>query len=250
MARSGLDFVTLDVEHGLVDLQPGAAVIDAVRVAGSVPLVRLAGNQYSDNKRWLDAGAEGLIAPLVMDADQARELVESAKYPPEGRRGVGYCHANDYGLDFDAYIRRANDSVLVCVQIEHIRAIENLEAILDVPGIDAAFIGPYDLSASMGLTGQFNHPEYTGALDRFLAVCRAKRVAPGRHIVQPDPQALTHAIEEGYQLIGYSLDVTMLAAMCRSGVQTFRDLVARRPVPGASAPGAPGRVLPITPERP
>jgi 2-dehydro-3-deoxyglucarate aldolase len=108
------------------------------------------------------------------------------------------------------------------VQIEHIEAVHNIDAILSVPGIDAAFIGPYDLTASMGITAQFEHPEYHAALAAILAACRRHGIAPGIHVVQPDPEQAKTRMVEGYRFLAYSLDITMLTTACTEGLAALR----------------------------
>ncbi len=222
LAAAGLDWVAIDGEHGMVDAAAADQLVSAIRAAGAAPLVRLPGNHYADNKRWLDAGTEGLIAPLVRSASEAQRLVESAKYPPLGARGVGFAPCNGYGFDLDASLGSANDETLCCVQIEHVDAILQLAAILAVPGIDAAFLGPYDLSASLGIPGQWDHPSYRAAVDQFRSVCAHHGVAAGIHVIEPQPDQLLARIDEGYRLVAYSLDVTMLGRAARAGVAALR----------------------------
>ena len=221
MAASGFDFLTVDVEHSPVDLPQAQGLFQAIK-AGSVacsPLVRLSGNRYADNKRFLDAGAVGVIAPFINTAEQARELVESVKYPPEGMRGVGYCRANAYGVNLTESVAAANRETLVCAQIEHVEAVANIDKILAVPGIDAIMIGPYDLSASMGITAKFDHPEMISATGKILAACHRHGVVAGIHVVQPEPAEVARRYREGYRFIAYSLDITMLTRACSKGLQ-------------------------------
>lgn len=173
--------------------------------------------------RYLDAGADGVIAPLVRSAAEARLLVQACKYPPEGMRGIGFCRANGYGARVEDEIRRANEEVLVAVQIEHADAIAVIDEILSVPGIDAAFIGPYDLTASLGVSAQFTHPDYLAARAKVLAACVRHKVVPGIHAVPTDPDAALGAIAEGYKFVAYSLDITMVATACRQGIARIRN---------------------------
>src|SRR5690606_4565098 len=122
-----------------------------------------------------------------------------------------------FGLEVAEHFEKANEEILIAIQIEHIDAVNNIDTILDVAGIDAVFIGPYDLSASMGLTGQFSHPDYLAARDRILAACKRHRIAPGIHVVQPVVEDLLQRVDEGYRLLAYSLDITMLMHTCTSG---------------------------------
>lgn len=225
MAAAGFDFLTVDVEHSAVDLVQTQALFQAIRSGNPqcAPLVRLAGNSYAETKRYLDAGAAGVIAPFINTAEQAQELVRSVKYPPQGMRGVGFCRANNYGMRLSEAVAVANDETFVCVQIEHIEAVRNIDEILQVPGIDAAIIGPYDLSASMGLTAQFEHPDVIEAIDSIGAACQRHGIAGGIHVVQPDAADVVRRIRDGYRFIAYSLDITMLTKACLVGLQEIRE---------------------------
>ena len=225
MAACGFDFLCVDVEHSAVDLPQTQQLFQAIR-SGRVDcaaLVRLHGVDYAFVKRYLDAGARGVVAPLVRTREEAALLVQATKYPPQGQRGVGFCRANAYGLRLADECARANDEVFLAVQIEHIDAVHNIDAILSVPGIDAAFIGPYDLTASMGITAQFEHPDYLAARASILAACRRHAVAPGIHVVPPAPDQVRARIAEGYRFIGYSLDITMLTTACTEGLTEIRQ---------------------------
>lgn len=220
MSAAGFDFLTVDVEHSAVDVPQAQVLFQAIRAGNPdcAPLVRLPGNDYAITKRYLDAGAVGVIAPLINSPEQARELVRAVKYPPEGERGVGFCRANMYGMHFDEAIANANDQTLVCVQIEHIEGVRNIDETLSVPGVDAVFIGPYDLSASMGITAQFKHPDMQKAMRRILDACKEHGIVPGVHVVQPDVAEVVRRYKEGYRLIAYSLDITMLHRACVDGL--------------------------------
>jgi len=224
MATMGFDFLTVDAEHSAVDLPQAQLLFQAIRAGNTdcAPLVRLPGHDYAITKRYMDAGAVGVIAPLINSAEQAAEVVRAVKYPPQGGRGVGYCRANSYGLYLDEVVATANEQTLVCIQIEHVEGIRNIDEILSVPGIDAVFIGPYDLSASMGITGQFDHKEMVEARQRVLDACRAREIAAGIHVVQPNVDEAVRRFQEGYRLIAYSLDITMLTHVCRRGLSEIR----------------------------
>ncbi len=225
MAASGFDFLCVDAEHSAVDfpqVQPLFQAMESGR-PGCAAVVRLHGVDYSFVKRYLDAGADGVIAPLVRTKAEAEQLVQACKYPPEGLRGLGFCRANDYGMRIDDEYTRANENILVAVQIEHIEAVKNIDAILGVPGIDAVFIGPYDLSASMGLPGQFEHPDYVAELAKIQAACVRHKAISGIHVVSLDTSEAKARLAEGYQLLAYSLDITMLATTCQTGLAAIRS---------------------------
>ena len=224
MAACGFDFLCVDVEHSAVDLPQTQQLFQAIRSGhpNCAAIVRLHGVDYAFVKRYLDAGACGLVAPLVRTREEAQLLVEAAKYPPLGLRGVGFCRANSYGLRLADECARANDEIFLAVQIEHIEAVRNIDAILSVAGIDAAFIGPYDLTASMGITAQFEHPEFLAARTTILDACRRHAVVAGIHVVQPAPAQVKARIAEGFRFIGYSLDITMLTSACTEGLAALR----------------------------
>lgn len=225
MANTGFDFLCVDVEHSAVDLPQTQSIFQAARSGNAAChcLVRLHGVDYSFVKRYLDCGASGVIAPLVNTAGQAELLVEATKYPPLGNRGVGFCRANDYGAGLKEYYANANDDIMVAVQIEHYLGVENIDAILEVEGVDAVFIGPYDLSASLGVAAQFDHPLYLEARDKVIKACQRHGIVPGIHVVHPQPEELLARVDEGYRLLAYSLDITMLMDACARGLGTIRQ---------------------------
>ena len=226
MSAAGFDFLVVDAEHSAVDIKDCQKLFQAIRSGNPEckPMVRMPGNAYRETKRYLDAGAMGVIAPLVNTKEEAERLVWSAKYPPLGERGVGYGRSHGYGFAFDEYMQTANEDTFVCVQIEHIRAVENIDDIFSVKGIDAAFIGPYDLTASMGITAQFGHPDYEKAVQTILNKCREYGLMAGIHVVQPDPDEVKRRIDEGFTMIAYSLDITMIGKACREGLREIRAL--------------------------
>ena len=224
MAACGFDFLCVDVEHSAVDLPQTQQLFQAISSGRPecAAIVRLHGVDYALAKRYLDAGARGVVAPLVRTREEAALLVQAAKYPPMGLRGVGFCRANSYGLRLADECARANDDIFLAVQIEHIDAVRNIDAILSVPGIDAVFIGPYDLTASMSITAQFEHPDYLAARATILEACRRHAIVPGIHVVQPDTAQAKARLAEGYRFLAYSLDITMLTTACTEGLAALR----------------------------
>ncbi|MEM0966381.1 MAG: aldolase/citrate lyase family protein [Verrucomicrobiota bacterium] len=229
MAAAGFDFICVDAEHSAVDLPQTQQLFQAIRSGNRncAAIVRLHGVDYALVKRYLDAGAQGVVAPLVRTKEEAELLVQATKYPPVGLRGVGFCRANDYGMRLADECERANDDILLAVQVEHIEAVRNIDAILSVDGVDAAFIGPYDLTASMGLTGQFEHPEYIRSRDEILNACERHKIVPGLHVVAPAPEQAVACYHDGYRFIAYSLDITMLTTACQDGLATIRNELNR-----------------------
>src|SRR5208283_2051036 len=163
MARSGFDWLAIDLEHGLIDLETAYRLIQVIDCCGTIPLVRLQVNDESTIRRVMDAGAGGVIVPMVNTAEEAQMAVNAVKYPPLGKRSFGLGRAHNFGLNFDEYVQTINNRSIVVIQIEHIDALKNLDEILQVPGIDAIIIGPYDLSGSLGVPGKFDHPKFKDA---------------------------------------------------------------------------------------
>jgi len=205
-ARAGFDWVCVDLEHGVIDLESTADIFRAMSGFDCVPVARLPLNDPIWIRRVLDTGARGLIIPMVKTAAEAEAAIREAKYPPRGTRGFGYSRANLYGADFDSYIASANDEIAMVMQIEHKDAIANLDAILQVEGVDGVFIGPLDLSGSMGITGQLDHPQMVAALDSYRSVCRLHKKAAGMHIIRPNEENVRRALGRGYTMLALGLD--------------------------------------------
>ena len=210
MGSSGYDWIALDLEHGLFSNHQLAGLCRAIELGGSVPFARIAYNHFDEIKKALEAGARGIIIPMVKSAKELDQGIRGAKYPPQGTRGVGYSRANLFGKYFNKNIPRVNDEIIVVAQIEDISALRDLSAILQVKGLDAIMVGPYDLSASMGLTADFSHPEFIKAIDSIKEQALALNIPMGVHIVQPSRQELETRIREGYKFIAYSIDAVFL----------------------------------------
>lgn len=215
-ARAGFDWVCVDLEHGAIDLETTTGIFRTLDAFDCVPVARLPLNDPVWIHRVLDAGARGLIIPMVKTAAEAEAAVREAKYPPRGVRGFGYSRANMHGMDFDAYIASANDEIAMIMQIEHKDAIANIEGILAVEGVDGVFIGPLDLSGSMGITGQLQHPDMVKALERYRTCCQARRMAFGMHIVRPTSENIRQALDLGYTLLALGLDNVFLDESARA----------------------------------
>lgn len=209
MGQAGYDWVAVDMEHGAIAVHQLPDLFRALELGGTLPLARLAQGMTKDCKQALDAGAGGVIVPMVETAAQLTQVRDACCWPPAGTRGVGFSRANLFGKHFDAYREEAQAPLLVAM-IEHIKAVENLEEILSVEGLDALLIGPYDLSASMGITAKFDTPEFIVAMDRIRTLCSLHRIPCGVHVVTPDAGALQQRITEGYRFIAYSIDAVFL----------------------------------------
>jgi 4-hydroxy-2-oxoheptanedioate aldolase len=211
LARTGVPWLTVDTEHTHTDLQTMALMVGAIADAGCVPLVRIPANTHAEIKRALDCGAMGLVCPMVMSAEEARSIVEATKYPPRGTRSLGGgLHALNYGTTAEEYYRRADDEILVVIQTEHIAAVERADEIYAVPGIDAIFVGPNDLAASL------RAPDGTPAgkerleevLTRIREAAQRQKVPCGLHVYSvADAQK---RIAEGWQFLAVGSELKFM----------------------------------------
>lgn len=229
LAGAGFDWIAVDMEHTSIGYETLPVLLAAIRSRGAEAFVRVEANDPAAIKHVLDCGAGGIIVPLVNSAAEADAAVRAARYPPAGFRGVSLGRASDYGANFEDYFHSINDEVLVVAQIEHFGAVEAIEEILAVEGLDGVFLGPYDLSGSMGIVGQFDHPRMREARRRVLAAGRAAGKAVGIHEISPKAAAVRTLMEEGFTLIACSIDTLFLRDSARA--------VARELGRGIGGPG-------------
>jgi 4-hydroxy-2-oxoheptanedioate aldolase len=180
IAAAGADAVIVDMEHGAVDHASAQAMIAATAGTDCAPLVRVAEIRASDVKRVLDLGAEGIVFPLIRTAEDAELAVSTLHYPPRGQRGFGPFIAHSrYGLDMMSYAASFSDRVVCCLLAETVEAVENIEAICEVPGIDLVIPAQFDLSVALGRHGQFDHAEFVAAVQRIETACNAAGIPLG-----------------------------------------------------------------------
>jgi len=213
LARVGFPWLTVDVEHSPVSWENAALMFGAIADAGGVPLVRVPSNSHENIKRSLDNGAMGIVVPMVNTRDEAETAVAATRYPPHGNRSVGgSLHALSYGTTAAEYYARANDEILVVLQTEHIRSVENAEDICSVPGVDAIFVGPNDLLQSMGRKPAMdsNEPDFVNALRHLRETAARHGVAPGIHVASA--AEARRRIDEGWRFIAVSSELGLLLA--------------------------------------
>lgn len=219
MAKAGFDWLAVDLEHSVITIREAEELIRVIDLCGVAPLVRLSANDPVQIKRVMDASAHGVIVPMVNSVVEAEHAVSAVRYPPQGKRGVGLARAQGYGSGFAKYLDWVNKESVVIVQVEHIDAVNNLEAILAVDGVDGFIVGPYDLSGSLGVPGQFDHPLMKEAMQRIESVGIASDKALGIHVIEPKPDELKSRIGQGYRFVAYSVDIRMLDCVCRQGLE-------------------------------
>ena len=209
MGRAGYQWVAIDMEHGPVSVSQLPDIFRALELGGTLPLARVASPLPINCRQALDQGAGGVVIPMISSASQLEAIISECHWPPRGRRGVGFQRANVFGKFFDSYLEESQEA-LVVAQIEHVDAVNNLESIVAVNGLDAIMVGPYDLSASLGITGDFENKKFLDTLTQILKVCEKFKMPCGMHVVQPDTKMLEQRIREGYTFIAYGVDTVFL----------------------------------------
>ncbi|MEP6757239.1 MAG: aldolase/citrate lyase family protein [Chthonomonadales bacterium] len=211
IARSGLHWYTVDMEHSAANWNDAAAMFGAIAEAGAVPLCRIPGNTVENVKRALDCGAFGIVFPMVNSKEEAELCVSACKYPPVGVRSIGGgLHALNFGCAPGEYYKKANDEILIIIQAEHVLAVERCEEILSVPGIDAVFIGPNDLLSSMHKTPamETDDPQFVAALKHIRETAVKCGVAPGLHTA--NAEMAKRRIAEGWKFVAVGSELAFM----------------------------------------
>ena len=222
-AMAGAEFAVFDMEHTGWTIETIRMLIATTPRPDLVPIVRIPACQSHFVARTLDMGAMGIMVPMVESAEQARQLVEFAKYPPLGRRGAAFTIAHDdyrSGPIADV-IRSANDEVLLIAQVETAKGLDNVEAIAAVPGLDVLWIGLYDMTSSLGIAGQMQHPQTLAAIDRVLAACRAHGKFPA--VLVNSVSEGQQQIQAGFRLVAFGGDLWIYQAALRKGLKELRE---------------------------
>jgi 2-keto-3-deoxy-L-rhamnonate aldolase RhmA len=223
LANAGFDWLGIDCEHSDIDVEGFTALARGMHGRDAAPFARVRENDTLAIRQVLDAGAQGIIVPLVNTAEEAKKAVAAAKYPPQGVRGFCFSRMNDYGTKFDDYVRTANDNIAVVVMIESKQAVENIDDILTVDGVDGVFIGPYDMSGSYGLVGQTDNPVIQDACCKVVEACEKHGKSAGLHLVHPTPETISKTITNGFTFIALGVDMVFLNDAARQTLRIARN---------------------------
>ena len=223
MSSAGFDWLTIDLEHSAISLETAQNLISTIHANDMKALVRVGKNEEVIIKRVMDIGADGVIVPMVNSKEDAIRAVEYVKYPPLGKRGVGLYKAQKYGIGFDDYKEWVKDKSIIIAQIEHIKAVENIEDILQVKGIDGTIIGPYDLSGSIGYPGEYDRDDVKEALKKVENACKKHNKSLGFHVIQSDYKKLQEKIDTGYTFLAFSLDFFFLGDKAREEMNKIKN---------------------------
>ncbi len=209
-AQAHVDFVGIDLEHSTISQEQAQRIIAAAQIGGVACLPRVASHNQEAIKRLLDSGADGIIVPNVSTPDEVEQLITWCKYPPRGKRSYGVARAQSYGLSFDDYVKTWNERSVLIIQIESIQAVDVVGKLVSAEEVDGVMIGPYDISGSLGLPGQLDHPRVTSACQRVVEVCQRYEKACGTQLVEPTAERVAAALANGYTFVVLASDVFIL----------------------------------------
>ena len=209
-SRMEIDFIGIDIEHSTIDQQQSQRIIAACQANGTLCLPRVATHSQEQIKRLLDSGADGIIVPMVSNADEVRNIISWFKYPPVGKRGYGIARAQGYGFDFADYTNNWNNLSSLIVQIESIQAVENIDEILSFKEIDGVMVGPYDISGSLNVPGQLDHPKVKKACQRVIKACAKYGKACGTQDTNPSLDSVEKYFTDGFTFVVLASDVFLL----------------------------------------
>ena len=216
MSHIGLDWIWFETEHSSLTLDNVLTMLQATNGADVSTVIRVPWNDKTMIKRALDLGPDGIIVPLVKTREEAEAAVRAMKYPPLGERGGGLGRAQCYGLHMGEYMETANNEVMMIPMIEHIQAVENIDEILKVKGVDSVMVGTLDLSGSMGVLGQTGDHKVEGAVQKVLASCKKVKVPCG--IITVAPEQANERIKQGFTNIIMVIDVLFLHSAARGAM--------------------------------
>ena len=219
LSKLDIDWLFIDGEHGPFDTLQMQRMLQAV-ASNCACLIRVPSHDAVSIKRALDIGAHGIIVPQIRTADEARSAIQAAKYPPNGIRGVGIARAHEYGISFSSYLENADHEICVVIQAETREAINNIEEIAAVEDVDAILIGPYDLSANLGFTGQIEHPEVVTAIEKVAQACKKENVKLGYFGV--NAESVRPYIDKGFTLLTVGVDSLLLLESAKEMIEALR----------------------------
>lgn len=225
MVTGGFDWLTIDLEHSVIELSEAQKLIAIIKNYGVNVLVRVSKNEEVVIKKVMDAGADGIIVPMVNSLEEAIQAVNYVKYPPIGKRGVGLARAQKYGIGFEEYVEWVKNESIVIAQVEHIQSVENIDKILNVDGIDGIMIGPYDLSGSMGIPGQYDKKEVVEAIEKVENACKKYKKPLGFHVIQPNHTLVKEKVDKGYTFLAFSLDFFFLGEKIRQEMNLLKSSI-------------------------
>ncbi len=209
-AKVGFDFIAIDMEHTTISIDDANRIITSVQSVEGVCLPRQVSHSNDYMKPLLEAGSDGIIIPMVNSPEEAKGILNNFKFPPDGMRSYGVNRAHGYGLEFERYITSWNNSGVFIVQIESVEAVNNIEKILEISGLDAVMVGPYDISGSLKVPGEINHPLVVAASKKVINACEKIGLSCITQIADANRRTVEKAFDDGFTSIVLSSDLFVL----------------------------------------
>ena len=221
ISKCNFDWICIDMEHSSITLEQLENLLNVLDKNKSNSFVRVSDNDKTEIKKVLDLGAKGIIVPMVNTAIQAKNAISYATYPPEGQRGFALARAQGFGYDLTNY-EKVSKNIKIVVQIETIKAINNLEEILKVKGLHSTLIGPRDLSGSIGKPGDYKNKKFIKALQKYEKLSKQNKVSMGMHVAFPKTEILNKFIKKGYKFVAIGTDMTFLGDAIREKIDKIK----------------------------
>lgn len=215
MCEAGFDWLCIDIEHSQINIDNLLNLIIAIQGKKMKAYVRVGSNDPSTIKRVLDSGADGIIIPQINTLDEAKRAIKNVRYSPMGERGLGLARAQGYGFNLENYLKGKARNIELIVQIEHYKGIKNLHQILSLEGLDGSFLGPYDLSASIGIPGKFDSKKFKDLVTEYNDVTSKFTKKKGFHVVSKNIEDVTQKKSEGYDFLAFNFDVFFMGLSIR-----------------------------------
>lgn len=223
MSTAGFDWLAVDIEHSPINISEVSSMISQIQANGMQALIRIYKNDEVIIKRVLDAGADGIIVPMINSKKDAEYAVNFSKYPPIGDRGVGLNRAQYYGTKFENYKSWVNDNIVIIAQVEHINSLHNLQDIISTNGIDGILVGPYDLSASMGFAGEYHREEVKKAINDIVKISKKNKFPCGFHVIESDSKYVFEKINSGINFLAFSIDFFFMGDKVRLEMKKIKN---------------------------
>jgi len=223
LSKNNLDWIAIDIEHTSINFSHLDNLVDSILINNVSPLVRLSENNYNTIKKVMDIGFHGVIIPNIINKKDAESVVEAIYYPPKGNRGMGLYRAQNFGDNLYKYLDWVKNNSIIILQIENVKALNNIESIFSIKEIDGYFIGPYDLSASMGIPGKFEDKDFQQTLNHIIEVANKYKKSIGIHSVSTDPKKIIKYIDQGFTILGYSMDTISIKETYNKNIEYIKN---------------------------
>lgn len=222
LTEKKIEWIVIDLEHTSISISDIEKLVQIIHSSNKKAYVRISSHLSNDIKKTLDAGADGIIVPMVKSYEDIKNIINQSYFPPQGSRSFSFCRATGYGKDFDKYTKKFNKKIKIIPLIEHIDAVNNLDKILVEKKIDTILIGPYDLSGSLGKSGDFKNKKFINSLKKIDIICKKRKIIKGIHLPKLDHQNFNNFVKNNFRFIAYGMDTQFLV---KSIKESFKKIL-------------------------